>query len=109
MSEQPREGAAGGAEGLPLAAGREKPPVKQRPKMTLDEQSSFLFQLLRRCQCHGPELKGIYAGAAILTLSEDEMLKLETIQQTIEVFHMNNAAELVRQEIWRKRGKASGR
>jgi hypothetical protein len=87
----------------------ERPPQKPRPKMTLDEQATFLSRLLERCKMHGPELRGLFAGEATLTLSTDDMLRLETIQQTLAIFDAEGAAELVRREIWRKRQRGSGR
>lgn len=81
----------------------EKPPVKQRPKMTLDQQALFLSDLLRRCVMHSGPRKGLFAGEATLTLSEDDMLRIETIQQTLAIFDAEGAAELVRKEMWRKR------
>ena len=56
----------------------ERPPVKQRPKMTLDQQSVFLSRLLARCVMHSGPIKGQFAGEAILTLTEDDMLKYVT-------------------------------
>ena len=91
-------------DGQPVA-----PLPKQRPKMTLDEQATFLSAILRRCVMHGPQHKGVYAGQATLALTEDDMLRLETIQQTLAIFDVEGAAELVRREIWRKRQKGSGR
>lgn len=76
---------------------------KPRPKMTLEQQSIFLARLLSRCVMHTEGMRGLYAGQATLTLTEDDMLRLETIQQTLEIFDLNNAADLVRKEIWRKR------
>lgn len=87
-----------------FSAPAEKPPVKQRPKMTLQEQSSFLLAMLRRCEMHTGDRKGSYAGEAILTLTEDDMLRLETIQQTLMVFHLARAEGIVRQAIGRDGG-----
>jgi hypothetical protein len=81
----------------------EKRPVKQRPKMALGDQAVFLGDLLRRCRMHSGPHKGAYAGEASLCLSEDDMLRIETIQQTLLIFDMEGAAELVRKEMWRKR------
>lgn len=85
------------AEGKPVP-----PPQRQRPKMNLDQQSDFLLDLLGRCKMHGPELRGRFAGEAILTLTTDDMLRLETIQQTLFIFDQNDAAALVKQAMWRK-------
>lgn len=79
------------------------PPQRQRPKMTLDQQSEFLHGLLNRCKMADPELRGRFAGEAMLTLTTDDMLRLEAIQQTLEIFHNNDAARLVKDAIWRKR------
>ena len=87
----------------------EKPKPRPRPKMTLNEQSVFLCRLLARCVMHSGDSKGGYAGEATLTLTTDDMLRLETIQQTIAVFDVEGAAELVRDAIWRKRQRGSGR
>lgn len=89
-------------------AAPEKPPVKQRPKMTLDQQSIFLSRLLSRCVMHSGPTRGQFAGEAMLTLTEDDMLRLQTIQQTLAIFDAEGAAELVRKEMWRKR-KGGGR
>ena len=91
------------AEGKPVP-----PPQKQRPKMSLDQQSDFLLDLLARCKMHGPELRGRFAGDAILTLSTDDMLRLETIQQTLFIFDQNEAAALVKQAMWRKMKERRG-
>jgi phage FluMu protein gp41 len=77
--------------------------IKQRPKMTLEQQSAFLMNLLRRCTLHTGDMAGQFAGEAMVTLSEDDMLRLETIQQTIEIFDLHDAAKLVKDEIWRKK------
>lgn len=79
------------------------PPQRQRPKMTLDQQSEFLHGLLNRCKMADPELRGRFAGEALLTLTTDDMMRLEAIQQTLEIFHSNDAARLVKDAIWRKR------
>lgn len=89
-------------------AAPEKPTVKQRPKMTLEQQALFLSQIINRCVMHSGPMKGQLAGEAILTLTQDDMLRLETIQQTLAIFDAEGAAELVRREIWRKR-KGGGR
>lgn len=85
------------------------PPQKQRPKMTLEQQSDFLLDLIDRCKMLDPDLRGRFAGEAILTMTTDDMLRLETIQQTLLIFHTNDAADLVKREIWRKRGGGSRR
>ncbi len=77
-------------------------PKRQRPKMTLTEQSVFLSNILGRCQMHGPELRGQFAGEAMLTLTTDDMLCLETIQQTIAVFELHGADQMVRDKIARR-------
>lgn len=78
------------------------PPQRQRPKMTLDQQSDFLIDLLSRCKMHGPELRGRFAGEEILTLTTDDMLRLETIQQTLFIFDQHKAGDLVKAAMWRK-------
>lgn len=72
----------------------------KRPKMGLDEQSAYLMNILRRCEIHTPARAAVMAGSAILTLTADDMLRLETIQQTISIFEVNKADDLVRQKIW---------
>lgn len=79
-----------------------KPPPKQRPKMTLDEQAIFLGQLLERCKMHGPELRGTFAGVATLTLDTDDMLRIETVWQTLRVFELHRADQMVRDKIARR-------
>lgn len=90
----------------------EKPKIEQRPrpKMTLEEQTIFLGLLLQRCVMHTGDMKGYFAGEAVLTLTQDDMLRLETIQQTLAIFDVEGAADLVRREIIRKRQrKGTGR
>lgn len=77
-------------------------PQMTRPKMSLDEQATFLSAILRRCTMHGPELRGHFAGEATLTLTTDDMLRLETIQQTLAIFDTHNAGQLVKDAIGRK-------
>lgn len=81
----------------------ERPPQRQRPKMSLDEQSIFLSSLLRRCTMHSGDMKGYFAGEAFITLTTDDMLKLETVQQTLALFDLHRADELVRQKIYARR------
>ena len=86
------------------------PAVKQRPKMTLEQQSAFLLNLLGRCVMHSGERAGQFAGTAMVTLTEDDMLRLEAIQQTLAIFDMHDAARLVKDEMWRKKnGKGKAR
>lgn len=85
------------------------PPPKPRPKMALPEQSAFLINLLRRCEMHSPEMKKVWAGKVTLALTEADMISLEVIQQTLAIFEMHGADELVRQKLWnemKKRKKA---
>lgn len=77
------------------------PPQQQRPKMGLDEQAAFLTEILRRCKLHSEDMRGRFAGEATLTLTTDDMLRLETIQQTLTIFDQHNAAKLVKEAIWR--------
>lgn len=73
---------------------------QKRPKMTLEEQSAYLTNLLRRCEMHSPGRAVEFAGTALLTLTTEDMLRLETIQQTLAIFEVNKADDLVRQKIW---------
>ncbi len=94
MTEQPE-----------VAAEREAPekaPPKQRPKMTLTEQAAFLSDILRRCTMHSGDMKGQFAGVASITLATDDMLRLETIQQTMALFEMHGADKMVRDKIVRR-------
>lgn len=77
-------------------------PKRQRPKMSLEEQAAFLSAILRRCEMSGPELRGTYAGEALLTLTTDDMLRLETIQQTLAVFELHGADQMVKDKIARR-------
>lgn len=86
-----------------------RPAHRPRPKMSLEQQSDFLSDLLTRCKMAGPELRGHFAGEALLTLTTDDMLRLETIQQTLFIFDQNDAAQLVKDEIWRKRQRGGRR
>ena len=74
------------------------PPQRQRPKMALAEQNIFLLDLVQRCTMHSGDQAGRFAGVAILTLTQDDMLKLETVQQSIAVFDLYHADDLVRRE-----------
>lgn len=110
MSETEGPVDAGNNEGNSQAQeGAKRPPQQKRPKMTLEEQSIFLSWLISRCVMRGGEHKGLLAGHTLLSLTKDEVLKLQTIQQTIAIFDMEGAAELVRREIWRKRQNRGGR
>jgi hypothetical protein len=73
----------------------------KRPKMALDEQAAYVLNLIRRCEMHSPDRAAVMAGAAVLTLTADDMLRLETIQQTLSIFEVNKADDLVRQKIWK--------
>jgi hypothetical protein len=77
----------------------------ERRKMTLEQQSIFLSQLLRRCQMQGPEMRGIFAGEAFITLTRDDMSAIDAIQQTIALFEMHGADRMVRDKIMRRRSK----
>lgn len=83
------------------------PPQRPRPKMSLEQQSDFLFDFLQRCKMAVPDLRGRFAGEAMLTLTTDDMLRIEAIQQTLMIFHQHGAADLVRAAIWRKRSGGS--
>jgi hypothetical protein len=83
-------------------------PKQPRPKMALDEQADFLAAILRRCKMHGRAMRDHFAGEATLTLTTDDMLRLEAIQQTMMIFHQHDAGRLVKQEIGRKmRGRSA--
>lgn len=81
----------------------ERPPQRQRPKMSLDEQSIFLSSIIRRCTMQSGDMKGYLAGEAFLTLTIDDMLKFETVQQTLALFDLHGADEMVRAKIMRRR------
>lgn len=87
------------AERVPQDAELPKP---KRPKMTLVEQGAFISAMLRRCTMSGPELRGQFAGEALLTLTTDDMLRLETIEQTLAVFEQHGADQMVRDKIARR-------
>lgn len=74
-------------------------PVPQRPKMSLGEQALFLDQLCRRFRMKNYDL----AGEAFLMFTQEEMLKFETIQQTLFVLDQHGADVLVRDKIARER------
>lgn len=76
-----------------------------RRKMSLDEQSGFLSQLLRRCQMSSPEMRGVFAGEAFITLTRDDMAAIDAIQQTIALFELHGADRMVRDKIMRRRAK----
>lgn len=79
------------------------PPQRQRPKMTLGDQSSFLINLLRRCvMTSDPRIAGTFAKEAVVTLTQDDMLKLEAIQQTIAFMDLHDVGRLVREDMSRK-------
>ena len=78
-------------------------PQQPRPKMTLDQQAGFLGDMLRRCEMHTGDMKGQYAGEAVLTLTRDDMLALETVQQTLRVFDLWRADRMVKDAIDRKK------
>jgi hypothetical protein len=80
----------------------EGPKVHPRPKMTLEEQAVFISELLRRCRMHTGVNKDHFAGVATLTLTLQDMLRLETIQQTLAIFETHKAGDLVKREIGRK-------
>lgn len=77
-------------------------PKQPRPKMSLAEQSGFLLAILRRCQMHHKDMRGVYAGEAFITLTTDDMLRLETIQQTMALFDLHGADQMVRDKIARR-------
>lgn len=83
------------------------PPQRPRQKMNLEQQADFLFDILERCKMLDPDLRGRFAGEAILTLTTDDMLRLETVQQTLAIFHQQGAADLVKAAMWRKRSGGS--
>lgn len=88
----------------------EKPaarPVKKAPKMALHEQSAFLLRLLSRCVMHTGGMKGSYAGVASLMLTEDDMLALEVVQQSIAVFELYKADQWIMEQR-RRRGGGGG-
>ncbi len=79
------------------------PPQRQRPKMTLAEQSGFLMALLRRCVVTSdPRLAHVFAKDAVVTLTQDDILKLEAIQQTIAFMDLHDVGRLVRDDLSRK-------
>lgn len=73
--------------------------------MSLGEQYTFLGRLLDRCKMHTGDQMGYLAKEAMLTLDHDDMLNLETVQQTLAVFELYKADELVKREAYRRRGK----
>lgn len=78
-----------------------RPPQKPRPKMSLGEQSVFLLDILERCKMLDKDQRGLFAGEALLALTHDDMLRLETVQQTIAIFEMHGADRMVRDKISR--------
>lgn len=101
MSEQPDKA----PEAQAPAEAAVKPPRKQRPKMSLDEQIMFLRDLIDRCKMHTGDMKGYFAGEAMLCLKQEDMLKLETVEQTLAIFELHKADEYVRRETFRRRSK----
>jgi hypothetical protein len=85
--------------------GAAEPPRKPRPKMTLDEQACFLASILDACIMRHPDSprRGEYAGHAMLTLTNDQILQLETVWQTLRVFDLHRADLLVKDKIDRER------
>ena len=71
--------------------------------MSLDEQSIFLSSIIRRCTMQSGDMKGYLAGEAFITLTTDDMLRLETVQQTLALFDLHGADEMVRNKIMRRR------
>lgn len=109
MTEDAAKPEGGPAEDRKDGAAPALPPQRQRPKMSLEAQSLLILDLLARCKLHTGDMRGRFAGAATLTLTEDDMLRLETIQQTLAIFDQNDAARLVKDEIWRKRRKGGAK
>lgn len=102
MSEKQAEQAQWQAEPKEKA---QRPPRKPRPKMTMDEQIVFIRSLIERCKMHTGDMREFFAGEALLCLQQDDMLKLETVEQTLAVFELYKADEYVRREAYRRRGK----
>ena len=80
----------------------EKPEPRPRRKMTLESQNIYLQQLLGRCTMHSPAMRGQYAGEATLCLTQDDMAALEAIQQTIALFELHGADQMVRDKLSRR-------
>lgn len=86
----------------------EAPAPKPRPKMTLPDQSAFLINLLRRCEMHDEKRNKVFAGECLLALKREDMIALEVIQQTLAVFELHGADDLVRRKIWNDRNGRRG-
>ena len=81
----------------------EKPVPKQRPKMTLEEQSRFLLDIRQRCTMATGANAGLVAGSTHLYLTEQDVMVLETIQQSLAALALHRADLLVRDKIARDR------
>ena len=97
MTEDVPQDTEGAAKTAPRA------PAPPRPKLTLEEQAIFIGWLLDRCRMLSPAQRGAFAGEALLTLTRDDMLKLQTIEQTLRVFDLHRADRMVKDAIDRKR------
>lgn len=83
------------------------PVPKKRPKMTLGDQGMFIASLLRTCQLSSPDIEGnkpvmVYAKEAFIRLTEDDFLRLETVVQTLLLFELHGADQMVRDKIVRE-------
>jgi hypothetical protein len=85
-----------------------KAPQKPRPKMTLEEQAVFLAGIRHRCTMATGDSAGRFAGGTHLYLTEDDVLALETIEQSLTVLALHRADVLVRDKIGRDRRAGSG-
>lgn len=84
-----------------------KPEPKKRPKMTISEQADFIFSILRRGHAKTPDIEGnkpvwTYSEAAMVRLDADDFLRLETVWQSLMVFELHRADQMVRDKIIRE-------
>lgn len=76
-----------------------KPPAPKRPKMSIPDQALFMGKL-----CNKFRMKdGSLAAETLHHVSQEEMLILETIWQTLVVMEEHGADVLIRDKIARER------
>lgn len=74
-------------------------PQAQRPKMTISEQATFLGRFCRNFQTKDGRL----AEDVWLSISQEDMLRFETVWQTMMIMEMHGADQLIRDKIARDR------
>lgn len=80
-----------------------------RPKMKLSEQAIWMGNFCKRFRMAHPDQKGAIALEIMTRLTQDDMLILETVWQTLAVMDAHGADKMVVEKIRHERHPRGGR